>query len=48
MLAEAEIKSYFGIQRVVSRVIDRGLEHLDPADAIEVVSGEREAVQQGL
>ena len=48
VLAEAEIKSYFGIQRVESRVLDRGLEHLDPADAVEVVAGEREAVQQRL
>jgi len=47
-LAEAEIKSYFGIQRIDSQVIDRGLEHLDPADAVDVVSGEREAVQQRL
>jgi S-adenosylmethionine decarboxylase len=47
-LAEAEIKCYFGIQRVDSRVIDRGLEHLDPVNAVEVVSAEREAVQQTL
>ena len=47
-LAEAEITSYFGMRRVVSRVLDRGLEHLDPADAAEVVSVEREAVQQRL
>jgi S-adenosylmethionine decarboxylase len=45
-LAEDEIRGYFGMREVRSWVLDRGLEHLDPATAERVVAGEREAVQQ--
>lgn len=48
ILAETEIKSYFGIRRVDSAVIDRGIEHLDPTDAVEVLSDERQVVQRSL
>ena len=41
-----EIRGQFSMGEVRSWVLDRGLEHLDPATAKEVVEEEREAVRQ--
>ncbi len=41
-----EVRELFGIDDVRSWVLDRGLEHLEPATARQVVETEREAVRQ--
>jgi S-adenosylmethionine decarboxylase len=41
-----EIRGQFSMTEVKSWVLDRGLEHLDPVTAKEVVEEEREAVRQ--
>ncbi len=45
-LAIEEIRGQFTMTEVRSWVLDRGLEHLDPATAKDVVEKEREAVRQ--
>ncbi len=42
--ALGEIRDYFSMESVRSWVLDRGLEHLDPATAKQAVDSEREAI----
>ena len=44
--AMAEVQEFFSIGDIRSWVLDRGLEHLDPATAKQVVEEEREIVRQ--
>ncbi len=44
--ALSEVRELFAIDDVRSWVLDRGLEHLEPATARQVVEAEREAVRQ--
>ncbi len=44
--AMAEVRQIFAISDVTSWILDRGLEHLDPATAKQVVEAERESVRQ--
>ena len=39
-----EVAKYFKMQDVHHIVVNRGLEHLEPATAVEVVDGERQAL----
>lgn len=41
-----EVRGYFNMETVKHWVLDRGLEHLDPATAPQVIGAEREAVRQ--
>lgn len=46
--AVAEIRQVFSIAKVKTWTLDRGLEHLEPATARQVVAQERESVLQRL
>ena len=43
-----EIQEFFSMESARSWILDRGLEHLDPATATQVVHQERDAVRERL